>query len=205
MDRILVATDFSDRSNLAVRRAALIAQQTGAALSVVHVVDNDQSGSMIDAERDAAEAALEDTARAIAQAVRIAVDLQVKVDDVTAGISAAAEASGAGLIIIGTPRTRLRDVFVGTTAERMVRASRLPLLVAHQAASSPYARTLLALDFDDASKTAAMAAVSMGVFEHTSVVGMHAFELPAERMMQRALLTPTAIYRSVDDEGRDAV
>jgi nucleotide-binding universal stress UspA family protein len=37
MDRILVATDFSTRSDRALRRATLIARRTGAALTLLHV------------------------------------------------------------------------------------------------------------------------------------------------------------------------
>ena len=37
--RIVCATDFTARSDLALSRAALLAQQTGARLTLVHAVD----------------------------------------------------------------------------------------------------------------------------------------------------------------------
>jgi universal stress protein E len=39
--RILAATDFSTRSQRAVRRAGVLARDKGAELTLVHVVDDD--------------------------------------------------------------------------------------------------------------------------------------------------------------------
>lgn len=204
MDRVIVATDFSTRSDRALRRATLIAKHSGASLTLVHVVDADQSRAMMEAERAAALSLLTETVRTMQAADGLAVDAQVKVDDICTGILGAAEEAGAQLIIVGPNRGRLRDVFTGTTAERMLRQTRRPLLVAIQPPSASYARTLLALDFDTASRVAASAAVSMELFEHTSVVGMHAFHTPARGMMQRAMAMPDAISDYVDSEGREA-
>ena len=62
---ILVATDSSSRSDRAVRRATLLAKELGASLSLVHVVDDDQPGRIVDAEREAAAAVLHDQARSL--------------------------------------------------------------------------------------------------------------------------------------------
>lgn len=48
---ILAATDFSTRSNLALRQAGLLAQASGASLVVVHVVDDDQPQALLEMER----------------------------------------------------------------------------------------------------------------------------------------------------------
>ncbi|HEX8641345.1 MAG TPA: universal stress protein [Allosphingosinicella sp.] len=50
MDRILVATHFSPRSDRALQRAVLIAQRTRAAITLVHVVDADRPDRLIAAE-----------------------------------------------------------------------------------------------------------------------------------------------------------
>ena len=72
--------------------------------------------------------------------------------------------------------------------------------MAVQAPSAPYERTLLALDFDEASKSAAGAALTMGIFEHTEVIVMHGFDAPAEGMLKRSLETPAAVDEYVADE-----
>ncbi|WP_262271421.1 universal stress protein [Microvirga yunnanensis] len=44
---ILAATDFSTRSQRAVRRAGLLARDCGAELTLVHVVDDDQIAAVL--------------------------------------------------------------------------------------------------------------------------------------------------------------
>lgn len=205
MDRILVATDFSARSDRALRRATLIAERVGAALTLAHVVDGDRPARLVAAEEAAAWSVLEEIARTLRDVDGLAAETLVRVDDVDAGILGAASEAEPQLIVLGPHRSRLRDVFVGTTVERVVRRTRLPTLVAVQTPSGPYRRTLLALDLDDASRTAARKAVELGVFEHTDVVVMHAFDAPAQGMMQRAMVSPDMIDDHVDGERASAV
>lgn len=54
MQRILLATDFSTRSGIALQRAKVLAHQLSSGLQLVHVVDDDQPETLIDAERRAA-------------------------------------------------------------------------------------------------------------------------------------------------------
>lgn len=204
MEKIIVATDFSTRSDRAIRRATLIAQRLQSSLTLVHVVDHEQTRSMIEAEAAAAQAALAETARTIHDVDGIPVDADVQIDDVVGGILNAADDAGARLIVIGPHRKRFTDIFVGTTAERIVRRSWIPLLVAVHAPSAPYVRTLLALDFDDASKAAATAAIEMGIFKNTSVVAFHAFHPLARGMMKRSLVEQGMVDDYVESEGRRA-
>lgn len=205
MDRILVATDFSPRSDRALRRAVLIARRVGASLTLVHVVDGDRPERIISSERAAALSLLEEAAHTLRYGDGIAADPLVEIDDVEAGVLRAAEKVSADLIILGPHRSRLRDVFTGTTVERVVRRSRFPLLVAVQPPSAPYGRTLLALDFDDASRAAGRAALGMGLFEHTDVIVMHAFDTPAEGMLRRSLDTTGAVDDYISGERSQAV
>lgn len=193
MDRLLVATDFSPRSDRALRRASLIARNVGAALSLIHVVDADQPNALIEPERAAADDLLAALAATIRGSDGIEANWSIVVNDVHAGILSAAEELKSDLIVIGPHRDRLRDVFVGTTAERLVRHSTCPLLVAVGSPVGPYRTTLLALDFDEASKSAGRAALDMGIFDHTQVVIMHAFDAPGESMMKRSMEHPETI------------
>lgn len=204
MTRILVATDFSVRSDRAMRRASLLARKLGARLTIAHVVDADQPPSLTAADRLAASELLEQQTRTMREVDGLDADWVVQVDDVHAGILAAADENDADLIVIGPHRSRLSDVFVGTTAERVVRRSTHPLLVAVEVPSAHHRGTLLALDFDEASKSAARRALAMGVFDHTDVTVMHAFDAPAENYMKRALEPSTEIAEYVRAEGRTA-
>lgn len=198
MEQIIIATDFSTRSDRALRRASLIASRVGAKLTLVHVVDADRAESLIEAERNAASAVLADIAAMLRSNDGIAADCMIKVDDVHAGIMAAADEISADLIVIGPHRSRLRHIFVGTTAERVTRLSTRPLLVAVETPGDHHRKTLLALDFDEASEAAGRAALAMGIFDRTEVVVMHAFDAPAEGMMKRSLLPSEQVSTYVD-------
>jgi nucleotide-binding universal stress UspA family protein len=206
MKLILVATDFSTRSDRALRRAILIARRTGASLILLHVVDADRPERLTAHEQADALFLLRETAGTLSSGDGVEAEPLVRVDDVHSGILAAAAETGADLILLGPHRSGLRDVFIGTTVERVVRRTRLPLLVAVQPPAAAYERTLLALDFDEASKAAGRAALAMGLFEHMDVIVMHAFDTPAEGMMKRSLEPAGAIGDYVAGEhGRAAL
>ena len=180
--RILVATDFSVRSDRALRRASLIASKLDGRLTLAHIVEVDQPTTLIEANSAAAASRLEELARKCRDVDGIETDWLIHSDDVYTGILATAETATADLIVMGPHRARMTDVFVGTTVERVVRRSVRPLLVAVDAPTAHHRGTLLALDFDEASRFAARKALTMGVFDHTSVIVMHAFDAPAAGM-----------------------
>ena len=197
MDKIAVATDFSARSDQAVLRAKLIAQKTGAGLALIHIVDDDQPEEVIVSSRSIAMSVLRGIARTL-ENDGVAADPVVGVGDIARGILAAADAVAADLIVVGPHRKRPADVFIGTTVERVVRRSERPLLVAVGSSSKHHRRTLLAIDFDDASKAAARAALDLGVFDHTDVVVMHAFDAMGDGLMLRTFAPQSEVnaYRA---------
>jgi nucleotide-binding universal stress UspA family protein len=85
-----------------------------------------------------------------------------------------------------------------------LRQTTLPLLIAVQVPSAPYAHTLLGLDFDEASRVAARAAWDLGVFEHTTVAVAHVVQAPARGMMERGMATSRAVDAYVASEARDS-
>ena len=62
MKLILVATDFSARSDRAIRRAGLLAREQGARLMLLHVVDDDRPERLVAEEMATAQELLENTA-----------------------------------------------------------------------------------------------------------------------------------------------
>jgi nucleotide-binding universal stress UspA family protein len=201
ISHILLATDFSTRSDRALRRATMLARQQSARLSLVHVVEDDQPLHLIKAQISASRPLLEESARTIEDFDGIAADARIVTGDVSSAIIEAADEADAGLIVLGSHRRQLRDVFVGTTAERTVAQSRRPVLMAAGVPSAPYARTLVAFDLEEGSRTLAKRIQEMGIFGTSEVVAMHAFDAPARGMMQRAMSDRAAIDEYLRDEG----
>lgn len=204
MDQLLVATDFSVRSDRALRRASLIAHKTGASLTVVHVVDVDRPAKLIAADEAAASATLEELTQTLRDVDGLDAGWLVRTDDIYAGILSAADEIAADLIVVGPHRKRISDVFVGTIAERVVRRSTRPLLVAIEDPSAHHRGTLLALDFDEASSFAARQALAMGVFDNTEVVAMHVFDAPAAHLMKRSLEPTVRVETYIEEERKAA-
>ena len=189
MKPILVASDFSTRSDRALRRATLLAKQTGAPLALLHVFHRAHG------EADAAEARilLGDTVRALREVDGVDATSALAFGEVDTGILSTAADIDAGLIVLGPHRARLSSVFTGTTADRLIRRARIPVLVALQTPSAPYARTLLAIDFDAASRNAALAARALGLIECTSVSSVHVFDGAARDPVQEPLARQLAL------------
>ena len=204
MKRILVATDFSTRSDRAVLRAVLIARQSGADLTLLHVVDDDQPAYLIDAQRRAALEVLGQGARTIADMDGVATEEVVVTGDAFAGILRAAEEIEPDLVVVGPHRRQLLDAFVGTTAERSIRRSRRPVLMANGVPSGRYDRSLLAVDLDDVSRSALEAARRLGFLERTQPIALHLFDAPAAGMMKRGMEVPAAVDHYVDREEQRA-
>jgi len=201
---IVVATDFSTRSDRAVRRAMMLAKQCDAELMLVHVVDDDQPAYLVDAQIAAARALLDEIAETLRQIDGVAARTKVASGDAFVGILTAADEVNGRLIVMGPHRRLLRNAFAGTTVERTIARSRRPVLMAAGVPSAPYDRVLIAVDLDDASRSAAEQVRGLGLLQGTDVAVMHAFDAPAEGMMKRAMSEPEAIDHYVAGEERRA-
>ncbi|HEY7766067.1 MAG TPA: universal stress protein, partial [Aestuariivirgaceae bacterium] len=154
--RILVATDFSPRSDRALRRGILLARQNATELQLTHVVDDDQPQRLIDVERREAAALLDELASTIRESDGIDCEGHVATGDAFQGIVRMAEETGVDLLVLGPHRRQvLRDVFIGTTAERVLRTSRMPVLLANGVPAGAYRKVLIASDLSNYAYAAA--------------------------------------------------
>ncbi|MFN7056861.1 universal stress protein [Hyphomonas sp.] len=186
MRPILCATDFSARSEPAIARARLLASQFGAELVMVHVLDEDLPAALRDNHRASVEAMVADAAGKAGARWRL------ETGDVYEALLAAAEAEGAGLIVLGAPRRNLlRALFSGTTAGRVIRHSGLPVLMAAQPGAAPYQRMLLAADFSAGAKRAAETLRDLGLAKGAKLTVLNVFDAPAMQALTQAQ-TPQA-------------
>jgi len=146
MKSILVATDFSDRSDRAFARAADLARAHNAALHLLHVIDGDVPGRLVESQRRAVEPHL-DTLAQSARDDGIDTETRVEAGEAHAVIAQAARDTGSDLIVVGSHRRdAVRNAFVGTTAERMIRAGSTPVLVVRTQTPQAYQRVMVAVD-----------------------------------------------------------
>ena len=202
LNYILLATDFSTRSDRALRRASMLAREHGAGLSLVHVVDSDQPAHLVRAQVASSRIMLQDVARTIAEYDGVPVDVTVQIGDIFSGILEAADQVAADLIVLGAHRRQLRDIFIGTTAERTVAHSPIPILLAAGVPISPYPRALIALDLEEQSRSIAERIHGLGILRDSDVRVMHAFDAPARGIMQRAMSEPELVDDYVAAEER---
>jgi nucleotide-binding universal stress UspA family protein len=184
VQRILVATDLSVRSDRAVRRAAQLAKQHHAALSVVHVVDDDQPEDVVIAAERAATTQLELVIRPISEALNGRCEWRTMRGDPFAVLTGLIPEAGADLVVMGAHRKQLlKDVFVGTTVERVIRARVAPVLVASSESARLYSVCLAALDLSEISREALETAARLGLLAGTHLTILHVYDPMATRTL----------------------
>lgn len=191
---IVAASDLSAGSRHALDRAASLAQQHGAALTLVHVL----ASSAIDALRRwvgdaAAVQAVEDDARsrlaALADEARqrhaLPIDAQLAQGHAVQQVAQLAHARGADLVVTGTRGAGfVRAGLLGSTAERIARRASQPVLMVRQMVHERYRRVLVPVDFSDWSLHALRLADR--VAPDATLVLMHAVSVPLLGRMQLA-------------------
>ncbi|WP_067216156.1 universal stress protein [Stappia indica] len=179
MKTIMVATDFSERSDRALRRATLLARQTDAQLLLVHVVDDDRAMRIVEAEREAALRLLAEQSETLLRLDSVACETRVVLASPFSGIVQASEEDAPDLLVLGPHRRQvLRDAFVGTTAERAIRSVACPVLMANAPPVGPYRGILLATDLSDASRKALEIYRSLGLGGHARLAALAVFDVP---------------------------
>ena len=144
--RILLATDGSDTSELALAQALRLAKDQHAVLRVAYVIEAARLLAsmpaeypmditpMIDALRDAGQQALA-AAQARAQADGVTIETVLREDgEVPHGVAGVlideARASNADLLVLGTHgRSGVRHLLLGSVAEQVVRGAPVPVLL----------------------------------------------------------------------------
>jgi len=198
MKTIVVATDFSERSDRAIRRAKLLAREFESKLHLVHVVDDDQPQMLVHTRRDTSTQLLEELAQTLSEVDAVDCDFHVVLGDPFIGITQAARSLSADLIVIGPHRRQLlRDILIGTTAERTIRTADRPVLLANGVPTGAYSRAMVASDLSDYSETTIRAAQTLGLLDRLNDSLLHVFSAPGAGMMSRASLS--------DDEKRSYI
>ncbi|MND30969.1 Universal stress protein [compost metagenome] len=177
MKALMLATDLSNRSDRALRRAARLVRQFDCPWFIIHVVDEDQPQLRIELEVEQVRRYLLEQQDFFAELAGRAPEIWVEVGDAAKHIADCTRFADVDLLVVGSHRKNpLRDVFVGTTLERLVRTSHVPVLLVNQAAADDYRKPLLALDCSPASAQAVRAAHELGLLPEAGAKALHAFD-----------------------------
>lgn len=139
--RILVPTDFSPGSRLAVDYAVQLARRLGASIHLLHVTEDPSiAGMWTEAYVDLAQIRKEreSGARHLMDKLLREIGPAAVTDEIAAGpvartITDAAADRQAGLIVMGTHgRTGLAHVLVGSVAEQVMRMAGCPVLTVRE-------------------------------------------------------------------------
>lgn len=155
MNRLMIATDLSARSDRALERAVVLAGDIGGQLSVVHIVDEDLPPDIAENHRRLAEETIREHLTSLPGSAGLEISVHVEFGRVYADILRLTESTSAVLLVLGTHREdAFKDIFRGTTAERVVRNGKIPVLVVSTRAVRSYRRVMVGIDFSIYSRRA---------------------------------------------------
>jgi universal stress protein E len=202
--QFLAATDFSTRSNRALRQAGLLAQLLqDVRLHILHIVDDDQPEDLIRIEKREAARILEEQIASMPELQGVNARTMVETGDAFDAILRVARDVSADLIIMGSHRKQfLLDVFIGTTIERVARKGTFPVLMVNNEAQRRYSRIVAATDMSDTSANALKVAISLGLIGNTGATLLHAFLAPLKGKMYVGGADQNSMDRYVENERR---
>ena len=196
MKRILVATDFSSRSDRAIWRASQLAKQFDAALTIVHAIDDDKHSDAISSEKATSEELLANVAKAIRMTDGIECDARAVLGSAFDVIVRTGEAINADITVIGQHRRHvLRDIFIGTTAERIIRANTPPTLMANAMPAGAYRNILVAVDLSDCSGEALRGLTRLGLHDGTRLSVLYVFDTSITRGRTGAYMSHSEVEK----------
>ena len=203
--QILAATDFSTRSNRALRQAGLLAQAGHAQLDIVHVVDDDQPEELVLMEKREAERLLNEQIGSMPELQNVPARPVVVTGDPFDGILRVAAQVSADLIVMGSHRKQLLDIIVGTTIERVVRKGSFPVLMVNNEAQRKYENVLAAVDMVAASAEALRVATTTGLIRDCRTTLVHAFTPIAKGKLRMSGADQASIDSYVASERREVI
>ncbi|HEY0939694.1 MAG TPA: universal stress protein [Steroidobacter sp.] len=176
--RILCATDLTARSARAMKRAAMLAQQMDAQAHFVHTVSDLLAGRVLRSKVNRAYARLTEQSDRLMRHAPYDCTAAIQLGKPINGLIEAARELNPDLIVMAQPKRRRLDAMIGTTAERVIRATGCSVLLTAGDAERPYERVVLATDLSPTSMHVTRTAVDMGVLTSAETWVVHAFGLP---------------------------
>lgn len=190
--KILVGHDLTREANHALRRAAQLAKQFGAQLTLLHAAQDENSLQ--------AQATLRGLLADIGAPDTQLLIRKGKPSDVTLQ---AVEELGCDLLVAGTHHKGRPEAFSGSNLERIARHARIPLLMVCRAPEAPYRSAMVALDSSvcacHALTTAYQLLPSEGILHAVNIYDQ-ALQLPAAKQHEHLQIQQDLLQQLIRDE-----
>ena len=196
IQRILATTDFSANAVNAESRAALLCQDMRLHALELLTVQRTTLGDMLtralrnrsdDQEATLVAHALENLRKA-EQRIKSAYDVRcryaVRIGDPVAEVLAASQSKAADMIVIARTGGNCLENLMETTADRLMRMSKLPVLLVRNDPVGSYREVLVPVDFSIESRHAAR--LALRIAPKANITFLHAFRVWAEGKMREA-------------------
>lgn len=201
MRHILAATDLSSGADRGIGRALLLARETGARVTVLHVVDVALPQDAIDERCDETEKRLRAQLASLPGGPDVSADIAAVPGEGMLEVLRQAERRGADLIVVGAHHAGVPlDLFRGTSGGRLVRGG-IPVLLAREHPTAPYRSAVAAVEPSGASETAL--AFALEWLHDAQVHVVHAYEIPFAGLRSGA--APAAEAQRTHQEALDAI
>lgn len=196
---IVVGTDFTEEAARAVARAAALSRELGAALHVVHApsrLPRALAQRFADGRGEEKERALFERVVSDLSASGLRAEGHWVPGGAPSVLKRKARALKADVVVVGARGRKVADAVLGSTAERVVAASGLPVLIARDSPPRSYRTAIVAADVDSELRRAD--ALARLVTQDAPIAILHAYEGPFETKMLLQGVGPAAIrdYRS---------
>ncbi len=204
MDRLVVATDLSSRSDRALLRAAQLAGRFGCEWTILHVVDDDVPSVLVERVVGQVNDLLMAKAEKLVDLAGQWPRLMVASGNVEQTLIEVARGLSADLLLLGSHRRlALRELFLGSTGERVIRSSRIPVLRVG-GSREPYERLLLALDLSPTSVEVLRSVRALGLLEALHPMVLHTFDAFAKRPRDFAAIGQKVTGKPAEESERQA-
>jgi len=199
--KLLLATDLSARCDRASDRAALLATQWRARLTIAHALEESPQQIMQDTrgvptwrrEPDRRIVIATKQVQGDLGSYDVPFDLVIEEGDPLDLILRTADQLACDFIITGIARGETFGRWaLGSTVDRLVRKVKAPVLVVKERARQPYRNILVAVDFSEASRRALVMALQ--TFPGAYITLLHCYD-----SIPSAVIDP----RTADNVGRD--
>jgi len=193
LNKILVPTDFSDGSKDAYSYATALANKFGGQVDMIHIIPilkylNEsikKIGVPLDMDKDIYPQILSNAQDRIAKELDSAFPSEIKGKSYVKidrnphdKIVEFADKEGYDMIVIGSLGSHNNKLLKGSTAEKVIRRSKVPVLTVHEALQPEGVnRVLIPTDFSTLSISALAYAASMATSFGTSITMLHVMEL----------------------------